>query len=192
MQKNPDVTVRMRGVMEKCSYCIQRTNAAKVETRLQDLNYVPDGFVQSACQQACPSDSIIFGDILDATNEYKDAGGTRKGSRVHAARLSRRSYLLLGYLNTRPRTSHLLKVSNPNPALVTNEHRRAAWDHPFHDGGSHGGGGDGHGGGKEGNKEHAFFDERRKREDKGYALSLGVLSSAAGLSSVSAIGGGLA
>lgn len=191
MQKNPDVTVRMRGVMEKCSYCIQRTNAAKVETRLQDLNHVPDGFVQSACQQACPSDSIIFGDILDTTSEYKDAGGTRKGSRVHNARLSRRSYLLLGYLNTRPRTSHLLKVSNPNPALVTNEHRRKAWEHPFHDGGSHGG--DGHGEGGHGtNKEHAFFDERRKREDKGYALSLGVLSSAAGLSAGSAIGGGLA
>ena len=146
---------------------------------------MPDGFVQSACQQACPSDSIIFGDILDATNEYKDGNGTRKGSRVHQARLSRRSYLLLGYLNTRPRTSHLLKVSNPNPALVTNENRRPAWDHPFHDGGSHGGGHDEH---KSDNKEHAFFDERRKREDKGYALSLGVLSSKA----ASVIGGGLA
>ncbi|MBX3388747.1 MAG: TAT-variant-translocated molybdopterin oxidoreductase [Phycisphaeraceae bacterium] len=179
MQKNPNVTTRMRGIMEKCTYCIQRTNSAKIEVRLQDLQFVPDGFMQVACQQACPSDSIIFGDILDINTEYTDAEGhKRKGSRVHHSRRSRRSYLLLGYLNTRPRTSHLLRVNNPNPALV-DATRKNAWDHPFH--GSHDAGHEGGHGSPEhetpaGSKEHAFFDRRRKSEDKGYALSLSVLS----------------
>ncbi|MBN8597556.1 MAG: TAT-variant-translocated molybdopterin oxidoreductase [Planctomycetes bacterium] len=183
MQKNPDVTTRMRGIMEKCTYCIQRTNSAKIEVRLQDIEWVPDGFVQVACQQACPSDSIVFGDILDLNTEYTEAdGGKRKGSRVYHTRRSRRSYLLLGFLNTRPRTSHLLRVNNPNPALV-DATRKAAWDHPFH--GSHDAGhGDGHGAdhGHEGDhsapkeKGHSFFDPRKKSDDKGYALSLSVLS----------------
>ena len=73
MQKNPDVT-GMRGVMEKCSYCVQRINQARIETRLQGLAGIPDGFFQAACQQACPSDAIVFGDMND------------KSSRVHQTR----------------------------------------------------------------------------------------------------------
>ncbi|MFO0861395.1 MAG: TAT-variant-translocated molybdopterin oxidoreductase [Phycisphaerales bacterium] len=176
MQKNPDVTTRMRGIMEKCSYCIQRTNSAKIEVRLQDLQFIPDGFVQSACQQACPSDAIVFGDILDNDEYTNPDGSKRKGSRVSHTRRSRRSYLLLGYLNTRPRTSHMIRVNNPNPKLV-DETRKKAWDHPFHgghDAGHEGGHNDSHG--AEQPKEHAFFDRRRKAEDKGYALSLNILS----------------
>ena len=187
MQKNPDVTVRSRGVMEKCSYCIQRTNAAKIEVRLQDLEWIPDGFVQTACQQACPSDSIVFGDILDDGEYENEDGSKRKGSRVAASRLSQRSYLLLGYLNTRPRTSHLLKVNNPNPALVDNVHRRNAWEHPFHGpaqgpahGGEKDGSGTGHGSDPAAAKTGAFFDPRRRNEDSGYALSLSVLSASNG------------
>jgi hypothetical protein len=170
MQKNPDVTVRSRGVMEKCTYCIQRLNFARIEAKLNDLKdadgktFVPDGFVQTACQQACPSESIVFGDILDKT------------SKVSASRASGRSYLLLGYLNTRPRTSHLVLVKNPNPAL------RKPVDEPFHHGGhdeghggDHGSHGDEH---KEGGEAHtsSFFSPRRKAEDNGYAMSLNVLA----------------
>ncbi len=178
MQKNPDVTTRMRGIMEKCTFCIQRTNAAKIEVRQQDLannpmGYVPDGFAQVACQQACPSDAIVFGDILDTDTDYTEAdGGKRKGSRVYHTRRSRRSYLLLGYLNTRPRTSHLIRVNNPNPALV-DATRKAAWDHPFHGGHEEGHPNSGH---ETAPKEHTYFDPRRKTEDNGYALSLNILS----------------
>jgi MoCo/4Fe-4S cofactor protein with predicted Tat translocation signal len=161
MQKNPDVTVRSRGVMEKCSYCIQRINAARHECRLQDIEKVPDGFFQSACQQACPSDAIVFGDTLDTA------------SRVHATRNQARSYLLLGYLNTRPRTSHMVRVNNPNERI------RAAGEDPMHHGhhdshDSHTP--DAHGAGD----KHGFRHDRRKLlEDKGYALSLNILNAAA-------------
>jgi MoCo/4Fe-4S cofactor protein with predicted Tat translocation signal len=174
MQKNPDVTVRSRGVMEKCSYCIQRINAARVECNLRgDLSpelkhKVPDGFFQVACQQACPSGAITFGDILDAE------------SKVSKTRAHGRSYMLLGYLNTRPRTSHMLRVSNPHPELVTDE-RKHSWEDPFHHGGSHG---DGHKGEHDNHShgkpdEHSFIDPRKAREDGGYALSLRVLSAGA-------------
>jgi molybdopterin-containing oxidoreductase family iron-sulfur binding subunit len=128
MQKNPNVTVRSRGVMEKCTFCIQRINEAKVEIKLNspDVQGVPDGFFQTACQQACPSEAIVFGDILDPQ------------SRIHKARANGRSYGLLAYLNTRPRTTYMLRVRNTNPKL------RAVVEDPFH---HHGGGHDSHGGG---------------------------------------------
>jgi molybdopterin-containing oxidoreductase family iron-sulfur binding subunit len=174
MQKNPDVTVRMRGVMEKCSYCVQRINQARIETKLKGLKNekgeyaAPDGFFQTACQQACPSDAIVFGDVLDPS------------SRVHATKRNARSYGLLGFLNTRPRTSHMVRVMNPNPALC-GEERRASWDHPFHHGGGHDGHGDGgHGPATDGHggaaPAHSFkFDPHRRADDRGYALSLNVL-----------------
>jgi molybdopterin-containing oxidoreductase family iron-sulfur binding subunit len=168
MKMNPDVTVRSRGVMEKCSYCIQRVNAARVETKLQDLVNIPDGFFQVACQQACPSNSIVFGDILDET------------SRVAKTRANQRSYMLLGYLNTRPRTSHMIRVTNPNPAL------RKPIDDPFHHGG-HGkddhseGGHDSHDHTDTHEGGHAFFDTRKRRTDEGYALSLRVLGAGSGV-----------
>lgn len=161
MQKNPDVTVRSRGVMEKCTYCIQRLNAARIDTKLQGMDHIPEGFVQTACQQACPSDAITFGDTLDP------------GSRVKKTRENARSYELLGYLNTRPRTSHMVRVMNPNPALCSAE-RKASWENPFHHGGGHEGDHDEH---AKPESPHAFrFDGQKKREDRGYALSLNVLS----------------
>lgn len=159
MQKNPDVTVRSRGVMEKCSYCIQRINAAKIETKLQGLDGIPEGFFQSACQQACPSDAIVFGDMLLST------------SRVKAMKANARSYQLLGYLDTRPRTSHMVRIMNPNPALC-DAARKEAWENPF----GHEGGGEEHGGEHPGEPgKQTFIDPRRGAADRGYALSLRVL-----------------
>ncbi|MGD9688609.1 MAG: TAT-variant-translocated molybdopterin oxidoreductase [Phycisphaerales bacterium] len=116
MGMNPNVTVRSRGVMEKCTYCIQRTNEAKIEFKLQHpgqrpTDGMPDGIVQTACQQACPTDAISFGDILDAVSH------NGKGSRVRQERDHQRSYLLLGFLNTRPRTTYMIGMKNPNKNL---------------------------------------------------------------------------
>lgn len=167
MKMNPDVTVRSRGVMEKCTFCIQRINEARIETKVQGLSKVPEGFFQSACQQACPSDAIAFGDIRD------------ESTRIHEERGHTRSYMLLGYLNTRPRLTYMARVRNPNPALITDQQRRDAWENPFHhgSGAEHGGGhdeSDTHGGGAE--ETHTFrHDKNKANDDQGYALSLRIL-----------------
>ena len=170
MKHNPNVTVRGRGVMEKCTYCLQRINSARAGAKVQGLAAIPDGYFQVACQQACPTESIVFGDILDP------------GSRVSRTRTSQRSYLLLGFLNTRPRTSHLMRVTNPNPAITTPVDSIAAHGH----GGGHAEPGDEHpqpaggGGGESGGGTHSFrVDPRRRVEDEGYALSLNVLGTGA-------------
>ena len=148
MQKNPDVTVRMRGVMEKCTYCIQRIERGKYGAKIAstevaqgrrtietDASYkpdgapsaykkpknplaagydldpqgrviVPDGIIVTACQSACPTKAITFGNVLDTT------------STVYKAKIREGEYLLLGELNTKPRTSYLPRVRNPNPELV--------------------------------------------------------------------------
>jgi molybdopterin-containing oxidoreductase family iron-sulfur binding subunit len=104
MARNPEVTVRSRGVMEKCTYCVQRINHARIEAKLQDRR-IADGEVKTACQTACPTQAIIFGDMNDPA------------SQVAKAKASPRNYGLLEDLNTRPRTTYLAAVRNPNPAL---------------------------------------------------------------------------
>ncbi|TYP92675.1 quinol:cytochrome c oxidoreductase iron-sulfur protein precursor [Fodinibius salinus] len=109
MAMNPEVTVRFRGVMEKCTYCVQRVNRAKIETDIEtngETQKPEDGAVETACQQACPADAIYFGDLTDPDSEVVQ---TKKNNR---------NYLLLEELNTRPRTSYLSELSNPNPKLA--------------------------------------------------------------------------
>jgi molybdopterin-containing oxidoreductase family iron-sulfur binding subunit len=104
--RNPDVTVRSRGVMEKCSYCVQRISAAKIEADKENRT-VRDGEIVTACQQACPASAITFGNIND------------KQSKVAKLQANERSYQVLADINTRPRTKYVAAVLNPNQELET-------------------------------------------------------------------------
>ena len=103
LQRNPDVSVRSRGVMEKCTYCVQRIREAEIRSEDQD-RFIRDGEIQTACQQACPTQAIIFGDINQSAN------------RVAKLKAEKLNYALLAELNTRPRTTYLAELRNPNPA----------------------------------------------------------------------------
>jgi len=104
LMRNPEVTPRSRGVMEKCTYCIQRIEASKIKAEIENRQ-VRDGEVRTACQQACPTEAIVFGDLNDRT------------SRVAKLKQQPLDYQLLGELNTRPRTTYMAKVLNLNPEL---------------------------------------------------------------------------
>ncbi|MCW5893591.1 MAG: TAT-variant-translocated molybdopterin oxidoreductase [bacterium] len=105
MGRNPDVTVRSRGVMEKCTYCVQRIEESR-HAAIREDRAIRDGEIVTACQQACPSDAIVFGNINDPE------------SRVAKLKADPRNYGILTDLNTRPRTTYLARVTNPNPALA--------------------------------------------------------------------------
>jgi molybdopterin-containing oxidoreductase family iron-sulfur binding subunit len=98
---NPEVTVRWRGVMEKCTYCIQRISAARINAEKQNRR-IREAELKTACQQACPTNAIVFGDLNDVN------------SQVAQLKKSPLDYPMLGQLNTRPRTTYLAKVENPN------------------------------------------------------------------------------
>jgi Fe-S-cluster-containing dehydrogenase component len=105
LMANPEVSVRSRGVMEKCTYCVQRINAGRIEAEKQDRT-IRDGEIQTACQVACPTNAIVFGDILRAENA------------VARLKALPRNYALLEELNTRPRTTYQARLSNPNPEIA--------------------------------------------------------------------------
>jgi molybdopterin-containing oxidoreductase family iron-sulfur binding subunit len=101
---NPDVTVRGRGVMEKCTYCVQRINAARKKAAKENRP-IKDGEIVTACQVACPTQAIVFGNLSE------------DGSRVNKLKAEPHNYSLLAELNTRPRTTYLATVVNPSPGL---------------------------------------------------------------------------
>lgn len=150
---NPEVTVRTRGVMEKCTYCVQRIQNTKIKAKNEGRRKVRDGEIQTACQEACPANAIEFGDI------------NNKDSKVAKAHASDRAYAMLAELNVKPRTKFLARIRNPHPELK--EAFSYLHDHQHHGGGhGHGEHGDDNyhgeeGNGHDGDKKH---DDKAKKE----------------------------
>jgi len=113
LMRNPDVSVRSRGVMEKCTYCVQRIQSAKIQSELEDRR-VRDGDIVTACQAVCPTEAIVFGDVNDPN------------SRVSKLKANERNYSLLGELNTKPRTTYLSQLKNPNPQITQIHNNQSA------------------------------------------------------------------
>jgi molybdopterin-containing oxidoreductase family iron-sulfur binding subunit len=145
MQKNPNVTVRMRGVMEKCTFCVQRIQEAKITAKVhardtEGTPQVPADVFTSACAQVCPTDAIVFGDL----NNPK--------SRVAKLKQDQRGYRLLEYLNTQNRVWYLARIRNPNPKMPDAQRAGSAsrdlHAHHDHDSAAHGAAGKASNGGQ--------------------------------------------
>ncbi len=149
---NPEVTVRGRGVMEKCTFCIQRVEAGKINARREGGRKIADGEVKSACQTACPTSAIVFGDIQDTDSE------------VYKWRNDDRNYAMLDQLNIKPRVTYLARISNPHVRLMSAQQledlvywpkKAAQLEAAHHDHGGHGEHGDEHHGDEHHDDEHA-------------------------------------
>jgi len=136
--RNPGVSVRMRGVMEKCTFCLQRIEQAKIAQKVKagatDNVEVPDGTIKTACQQACPAEAIVFGNVRDPH------------SRVSQLKQQQREYTVLEFLSTKPRTTYLARLRNPNPHMpdyhampLTAQEYTDKHGNPFEPHGRHGG-----------------------------------------------------
>ena len=125
LAKNPNVSVRMRGVMEKCTFCVQRIEEAKIRQKVKARDSgdvrVPEGTFKTACQQACPAEAITFGDTSDSQ------------SKVSRMKLESRNYSVLGYLDTRARVTYLARIRNPNPKMPDYSKNPWALEEYIHD-----------------------------------------------------------